>query len=71
MYNQIISEVLNVTPARARLVEAFLRLQYGTLDALSRDRILSEYTAGGISEAIDEDAALVERLADSYGLRAA
>ena len=49
-----------------RHVEAYLRLQYGTLDALSRDMIRRE--ARSIIGAIDADPAMAERLAQSYGL---
>jgi hypothetical protein len=66
--NSVIAETLKITPERARLVEAFLRLQYSTLDALSRADIRREYRSGGICGAIDADIHQALRLADSYGL---
>ena len=68
-YNQIIRETLKVTPQRARLVEGYLRLQYSTLDHLSRVDIRREYTRGGIGATIDADVKAAIRLADSYGCR--
>ncbi len=67
MYTEIIQRTLSVTAERARLVEAYLRLQYGTLDRLSRADIRREYRHG-ISGAIDADVEGSIRLAESYGL---
>jgi GNAT superfamily N-acetyltransferase len=68
-YNSIIRDTLKVTPERARLVEAYLRLQYSTLDHLSRVDIRREYRSGGIGATIDADVEAAIRLADSYGCR--
>lgn len=67
-YTVTIAETLKVTKDRARLVEAYLRLQYGTLDALSRMDFCREYRRGGISAAIDADVNGAIRLADSYAI---
>ena len=67
MYNDIIRDTLHVNANRASLVEAYLRLQYGTLDALSRVDIRREYSTNGISDAIDADVEGAIRLAKSYG----
>lgn len=67
-YQTIIADILKITPQRAVLVEAYLRLQYGTLDHLSRAAIWHEYTHGGISATIDADPDQAVRLARSIGL---
>lgn len=72
-YTRSIAKQLGVTLQRARFVEAWLRLQYGTLDALSQEQIKYEYENGGpmgpisaaIDESTDEDN---EELAKSEGL---
>lgn len=66
-YQQIIVETLNVTPNRARLVEAYLRLSHSTLDSLSRADIYKEYRED-LSDTIDEDIETAIKLAESYGL---
>lgn len=66
MYNRIICETLGINKNRARLVEAYLRLRFGVLDALSREDIRTEY--GIIGEAIDADPIGAESLALSYGM---
>lgn len=67
-YNALIADTLKITPERARLVEAYLRLDHGTLDALSPDDITREYFHGGITTAIDANPKGARALADSYGL---
>jgi len=67
MYQTILAETLQITPSRAVLVEAYLRLQYGSLGNLSRDDFRREYKAG-ISAAIDADPAEAAALAQSFGL---
>lgn len=67
-YRAVIAETLNITPERARQVEGYLRLQYGTLGSLSREDIAREYTAGGISASIDADPSGADALADSFAL---
>ena len=67
-YARVLAETLKITPERARLVEAYLRLAYKTLDHLSRSDFRHEYTKRGISDAIDADPAQAEALAKSYGL---
>lgn len=66
-YNARICAALGITPERARLVEGFLRLERRGLDSLNDNAIRREY-ACGISEAIDSDPAVAERLAASFGL---
>ena len=68
-YNTIISDTLKITRERARLVEGYLRLQYSTLDHLSRVDIRREYRKGGISATIDADVSAAIRLADSLAIR--
>lgn len=68
MYQQIIATTLQIAPARARLVEGYLRLQYKTLDHLSREDIRREYVEGGIAATIDDDPAMADRLASTYSL---
>lgn len=67
-YQTVIAETLKIAPARARLVEGYLRLQYGTLSHLSREDITHEYCRRGISTAIDADVDGAIKLAASYGL---
>lgn len=67
-YQQVLADTLHISPARAVLVEAYLRLQYSTLGHLSRADFRHEYTHGGISEAIDADPESARALAASYGL---
>lgn len=67
-YTGILSEVLAISNERALLVEAHLRLQYGTLCHLSQERIRFEYTDGGISEVIDLAPDQAVELAKSMGL---
>lgn len=68
-YKTILEETLKITPDRAILVESYLRLQYGTLDNLSRADFQREYAIGGISDAIDADVDQAIRLAQSFGLK--
>ena len=67
-YTQTISQTLKITPQRARLVEAYLRLQYSTLDHLSRLDFVREYHNGGISKAIDANIDGAIQLADSFAI---
>lgn len=68
-YNKMLQELLGIDSQRARYVEAYLRLEYGTLNHLDASRIKLEYYDLGISEAIDQDPAGAETLAQSYALR--
>lgn len=67
-YEQVLADTLKIAPERAALVEGYLRLQYKTLDHLSRADFRREYTKGGISAAIDADPAAAVQLARSFGL---
>ena len=69
MYQELIASTLKITKERAILVEAYLRLQYGALDSLSRIDIRREYRTG-ISEAIDADVESALKLAETFGLKA-
>lgn len=68
-YATVIAETLEVSSARAVLVEAYLRLQYGTLGNLSRVDIQREYGADGIGATIDAAPDRAVTLAASYGLK--
>lgn len=67
-YTEMLARLLHIEPEKARLVEAYLRLQYKTLDALSATDFLREYYKGGIMLAIKDDPEGSEALAQSYGL---
>jgi hypothetical protein len=70
IYSKLISDILMITPQRASLVEGYLRLQFGTLSALSHVDIRREYHSGGansISAVIDADVESAIRLAKSFG----
>lgn len=67
-YQKILADTLHISPERAVLVEAYLRLQYSTLGHLSREDFRHEYTRGGISDTIDADPESARALAASYGL---
>jgi hypothetical protein len=67
LYRDVIVRTCRVTPQRATLVEAWLLLQHGTLDHLSRVEIKRAYDRG-ISQAIDADVEQSIRLAQSFGL---
>lgn len=62
-YANIIREFTDADP---RLVEASMRVQYGTLDHLSRDVFRAEAELAEAMIAHDPDA--MERVARSYGL---
>lgn len=66
-YQQVLADTLKISPQRAVLVEAYLRLQYSTLGHLSRADFRHEYTRG-ISDTIDADPESARALAASYGL---
>lgn len=68
MHAKTIAETLKISQERAVLVEAYLRLQYGTIGQLSRVDIVREYRSGGISATIDADLPAALQLAKSYGL---
>jgi hypothetical protein len=66
-------EVIRRTAARAgrlgydaRQIEAWMRLEHDTLDALSRDQFEREVEVA--CQCIDADPELSRKLADSYGL---
>lgn len=67
-YGRVLAETLKITTERARLVEAYLRLQFGTLSHLSREDFRHEYTDGGISDTIDADTRQAIALAESFGI---
>ena len=62
-YRDAIAELTDAEPA---LVEAWMRLQYGTLDGLSPERFEAEVLAGAALVAMAPDES--RRLAQSYGL---
>lgn len=70
-YTPTVSRILGIPESEARLVVGYLRLQYGTLDHLSQERIRFEYLDGGpdgsIKDTIEADRKGAERLADDYG----
>jgi hypothetical protein len=73
-YQSIISEILSSTGHAGQYhphqIEAYMRLQYGTLDHLSRQQFVEEVEL--CRACIDEDGPEnAEKLADTYGLRAA
>jgi hypothetical protein len=64
MYGQLISEFLNGRDYDPRHIEGYMRLQYGTLDHLSREDFKREVEIG--VACINQDgAAKSERLAQS------
>ena len=65
--NTIIAKTLNIAADRARLVEGYLRLEHRTLGSLSAAQIRKAYRSE-ISDTIDCDPAMAERVAASYGL---
>jgi hypothetical protein len=65
--NATISKVLSIPANRARLVEAYLRLSHRTLNSLSAAQIRKEYR-NDISDTIDCDPEMAERVAASFGL---
>ena len=65
--SSMIAETLKISPERATLVEAYLRLEHGTLDHLSRVDVRREY-ARGISATIDANLEQAIALARSFGL---
>lgn len=71
-YTRILMEILGVDEQEARCTEAYLRLQYGTLDSLSAAQMRWEYLFGGpqgsIKQAIAADPVGANQLAISYGL---
>jgi len=66
MYQKQIAKVLGCTNVEARLVEGFMRLEYGTLDNLSPQKFKSEAKIGYACVQVDPEAA--KELATSYGL---
>jgi hypothetical protein len=62
------ARILGISQERARLVEAYLLLQYGRLSHLADETIVLEYNQGGISACIDLDPKESEGLAKSFGL---
>lgn len=71
MHAKTIADILKIGQERAVLVEAHLRLQYGTIGQLSRADIQREYRSGGISATIDANPTAAVELAESFGLRGA
>lgn len=65
--NSMIAQTLHITPQRASLVEAYLRLEYGTLDAISRAQIRMAYI-NWIQQDIDADVTAAMKLAESFGV---
>lgn len=66
-YNDTIAQTLHITPQRASLVEAFLRLEHGTLDSLSRADIRMAYV-NWIQQDIDADVNAAMKLAETFGV---
>ncbi len=61
------TKILTLAPLHdPRHVEAFMRLEYGTLDALGPEHFRREVNMACLC--IDADEAAAERLAQSYGL---
>jgi hypothetical protein len=65
IYQKAITEL--APHANARHVEAFMRLECGTLDALSEERFAYEVAAAAAAAAECPDNVL-ERIAESFGL---
>lgn len=65
-YQGRIAELLKCSLADARLVEGYMRLESGTLDALSPTAFYAE--AAVCFEAVEADREEAELLARSYGL---
>ena len=67
---QVVMQSASAEKDRAlnEVVEAYLRLQYSTLDHLSRADFRHEYTKGGIGATIDAAPEQAVRLAQSFGL---
>ncbi len=61
-----IAKILRITPERARLVAGYLWVDHRALDELSPTYIINEYL-WEISDCIDADPALADRVAASYG----
>lgn len=66
-YNDLIAQTLHITPQRASLVEAYLRLDYGALDSMSRLDIRRAYMFN-IRATIDADVNAAMKLAESFGV---
>jgi hypothetical protein len=65
-YTQVIQTVTQCTPEEAPLVEGFLRVTYGTLDALDRATFRREGKKALVS--VRKDPKMAKELAQSYGL---
>lgn len=65
-YTSTVATTLSIPANRARLVVGYLRSEYRTLDALSRQQICADYSEW-IAATIDADPAMADRLAASYG----
>ncbi len=61
-----IATILGIATDRSRLVVAYLRSEYRTLDAISPAQIRKDYR-DWINETINADAGLADKLAASYG----
>lgn len=66
LYQQYIMQDLGCSAKDARLVEGFMRLEHGTLDALSPELFRQEAEIGFVCVKADRKEA--EILAKSYGL---
>lgn len=67
MYRKLIIELSKCTTEEARLVEGYMRLEFGTLDHLTRAQFKKAAKEGYKMVCLDPDEA--ELLAQSYGLR--
>ena len=67
MYQQMIMKILGCTAADARLVEAFMRLESGTLNNLSPQKFKNEAEVCWIC--VKEDRAGAEELGKSFGIQ--
>lgn len=68
-YQKVISEILEelgLTGYDPRHIEAYMRLEHGTLNRLSRGQFRREVKI--CAECVDEDADGAESLAKSFGL---
>jgi len=70
MYQSLIIETLRCTPMQARLIEAWMRLEHGTLDHLDRASFKREARIG-LECALASTASENESLAQSFGLAGA
>lgn len=66
-YRNLIARTLSIPADESRLVEAYLRSQHGTLNALSLNDIRDAYI-GAIRELIEADRQFAHQLAETMGI---